>query len=243
MPIPIIGITTRKDFTRTGLPAVMLQQAYTDAILQAGGAPVLIPSDLAEAGWRALYQRLDGILFTGGGDIAVERFEGQEHPKVADVDAARDMIELDLARSAADGGKPFMGICRGLQLANVALGGTLYTHLPEQVPGALAHDWQDPDIYKERTHLAHPVRVEEGSHIGDIVGEAILQVNSLHHQGIKDLAPSLKAVAYAPDGVIEAVELPGHPFGIAVQWHPEWLTDQEPMRRLFRAFVDAAEAK
>jgi putative glutamine amidotransferase len=243
MPTPVIGITTRKDFSRTGLPVVMLQQPYIKAIVQAGGAPVLIPSDLPEEGWRALYQRLDGILLTGGGDIAVERFQGGDHPKVADVDEARDVIELGLARSAADGGKPFMGICRGLQLTNVALGGTLYTHIPDQVPDALTHDWEDPDIYKERTHLAHSVRVEEGSRVAEILGEPIVQVNSLHHQGIKDLAPALKAVAYAPDGVIEAVELPDHPFGIAVQWHPEWLIDQEPMRRLFKAFVAAADSQ
>src|SRR5947207_9395054 len=108
MPIPIIGITTRKDLSHSGLPVVMLQQAYTNAIIQAGGAPVLIPSDLPEAGWRELYKRLDGMLFTGGGDIASGLFNGQEHPKVADVDEARDTIELGFARSAAESGKPFL---------------------------------------------------------------------------------------------------------------------------------------
>jgi putative glutamine amidotransferase len=117
------------------------------------------------------------------------------------------------------------------------LGGTLYTHIGDQFPGALRHDWY-PDI--PRTYLAHPVRVEEGSRIGEIVGEPLLQVNSLHHQGIKYLSPGLRAVAFAPDGIVEAVELPEHPFGLAVQWHPEWLTDQDSMRRLFSAFVEAA---
>ncbi len=240
MPTPIIGITTRKDLTPAGLPAVMLQQAYTNAIIQAGGAPVLIPSDLPEAGWRELFQRLDGILFTGGGDIAVEHFKGEAHPKVTGLDEARDAIELGLVRSVVEAGKPFLGICRGLQATNVALGGTLYTDILDQVPNALQHDYQDADIMKERTYLVHPVRVEEGSRIGGIFGQPMLQVNSLHHQGIKDLAPGLKAVAFAPDGIIEAVELPGHPFGMAVQWHPEWLTDQESIRRLFKAFVGAA---
>ncbi len=243
MPTPIIGITTRKDLTRSGLPVVMLQQAYTNAIIQAGGAPVLIPSDLPEAGWRELLQRLDGILFTGGGDIAVEYFNGESHPKVAGMDEARDVIELGLVRSVVEGGKPFLGICRGLQAANVALGGTLYTDIPDQVPNALQHDYENTDIMKERTHLAHPVRLEEGSRIGGIFGQPLLQVNSLHHQGIKDLAPGLKAVGFAPDGIIEAIELPGHPFGMAVQWHPEWLTDQECMRRLFESFVKAAEVR
>jgi len=243
MPTPIIGITTRKDVTTAGLPAVMLQQAYTDALIQAGGAPVLIPSDLPEPAWMELLRRLDAVLFTGGGDIAIELFNGENHPKVSGVDHARDAIELGLVRSVVDQRKPFLGICRGLQATNVALGGTLYTDIPDQVPGSLKHDYQDPEVIKERTHLVHPVRVEEGSHIGVILGEPILQVNSLHHQGIKDLAPGLKAVAFAPDGIIEAVELPGHPFGMAVQWHPEWLRDQQPTRRLFAAFVDAARAK
>lgn len=243
MSTPIIGITTRKDLTPAGLPAVMVQQAYLDAVIQAGGAPVLIPSDLPEGGWNELFRRLDGILFSGGGDIAVERFGGQPYPKVGGVDEARDSIELALARSAAESGTPFLGICRGLQVVNVALGGTLYTDIFDQAPNALNHSNQDNDIFKERTQLVHTVRVEAGSRVGEILGASLLQVNSLHHQGIKDLSPAFRAVAFAPDGIIEAIELPGHPFGIAVQWHPEWLTDQEATRCLFKAFVEAAGAK
>jgi putative glutamine amidotransferase len=157
---------------------------------------------------------------------------------VGELDPERDTLEIPLLRFVVAQEKPFLGICRGLQVTNVALGGTLYTHIEDQYPGALKHDWY-PDI--PRDTLAHPVRVEEGSRMAEILGEPLLQVNSLHHQGIKDLAPTLKAAAYAPDGMIEAVEMPGHRFGLAVQWHPEWLTDQEPMRKLFRAFVQAAE--
>lgn len=243
MPTPMIGITTRKDLTPAGLPAVMVLQAYVTALVQAGGAPVLIPSDLPEASWDVLARRLDGILFTGGGDIAIERFAGQPHPKVGGVDEARDAIELGLARSAAENKTPFLGICRGLQLVNVALGGTLYTDIFDQAPGALKHNNENPDIYKERTELVHPIRIETNSHVSALLGTAHLQVNSLHHQGVRDLAPSLRASAFAPDGIIEAVELPGHPFGIAVQWHPEWLTDQEATRKLFKAFVEAASAQ
>jgi putative glutamine amidotransferase len=136
-----------------------------------------------------------------------------------------------------------LGICRGLQVANVALGGTLYTHIPDQHPNALQHEYSGEDGIPARTALVHPVRIEEGSRIGKILGEPILNVNSLHHQGIKAVAPGLKAVAFAPDGLVEAVEMSEHPFAIAVQWHPEWLTDQEPIRRLFRAFVEAAAVK
>ncbi len=243
MPTPIIGITTRKDITPAKLPAVMVQQSYTNAILQAGGVPVLIPSDLPEAGWRELLRRLDGILFTGGGDIAIEHFAGQPHPDVYGVDEARDTIELALTRAAAESGMPFLGICRGLQVANVALGGTLYTDILDQAPNALNHSYENPDALIERTYLVHAVQVEAGSCVNEVMGKTQLQVNSLHHQAIKDLAPALRAVAFAPDGIIEAVELPGHPFALAVQWHPEWLTDQAPTRRLFKAFVDAANAK
>jgi putative glutamine amidotransferase len=215
----------------------MVQQSYTNAILQAGGIPVLIPSSLAENEWQELFTHLDGILFPGGADIAIERFGGSAHPAVYGVDEARDAIELGLASLAAESGKPFMGICRGCQVVNVALGGTLYTHIPDQHPNALMHNNEDFSF------LAHPVRIEEGSSLGKILGEPILKVNSLHHQGIKEVAPSLKAVAFAPDGLIEAVELPEHPFAFAVQWHPEWLIDQQPIQRLFTAFVEAAGEK
>lgn len=236
MSTPLIGVTTRTaPVPPSDLPFVMVQTSYTKAILQAGGTPVLIPAELPESNWRALFTRLDGILFTGGSDLATELFNGEPHPAVYGVDPARDALELGLIRLAANNEKPFLGICRGLQAVNVALGGTLYTHIPDQHPGALKHDCGD-----QYRLLAHPVRVEEGSHLGQILGEPLLQVNSLHHQGIKVLAPGLNAVALAPDGLVEGVELPKHLFGLAVQWHPEWLTDQAAMRNLFKAFVEAS---
>lgn len=233
----LIGITTYDGTSEIQTPIAAVGLHYIRAILQAGGTPVLLPNQLGEAEWQEVYSRLDGILFTGGGDIEPGLFGGQAHPRVGELDPERDRLELPLLRFVVSQEKPFLGICRGLQVTNVALGGTLYTHIEDQHPGALKHDWY-PDI--PRDTLAHPVRVEEGSRMAEILGEPLLQVNSLHHQGIKDLAPALKAVAYAPDGIIEAVELPDHRFGLAVQWHPEWLTDQEPMRKLFRAFVQAA---
>ena len=241
MVIPIIGVTTRTaPVPPSLLPSVMVQKSYTDAILNAGGLPVLIPSDIQESGWQELIERLDGILFTGGGDIAVEYFNGDQHQAVYGIEPARDAIEVGLTRDAAEAGRPFLGICRGLQVINVALGGTLYTHIPDQVENALMHDYPGDDGIPARTALVHPVNIDPGSHMSRIMGATTLQVNSLHHQGVKAVAPVLKAVAHSADGLVEAVELPGHPFGIAVQWHPEWLTDQEAIRRLFKAFVDAA---
>jgi putative glutamine amidotransferase len=236
MSRPLIGITARHVQTVSGFIAVQILQAYVSAIVEAGGAPILIPPDLPENGWRTLLDRLDGILFSGGADIGLEHFDGEPHPTV-EVEAVRDTIELPLLRAAVERGKPFLGICRGLQVINVALGGTLYTHILDQLPNALQHDWHD----QPRETLAHPVRVEEGTRLAEILGAPLLQVNSLHHQGIKDLAPGLKPTAYSSDGLIEGIELTDRKFALAVQWHPEWMTEHEEMRGLFRAFVEAAE--
>lgn len=234
---PIIGITTNQSTNSHGQPTILLQQSYVRAIMQAGGVPVLIPSNIAEDGWDAAYSRLDGILFSGGGDIALDYFAGDPHPRINDVEPERDSVELKMLQAAASDGKPFLGICRGCQVMNVALGGTLYTHIPDQLPNALDHSYPG----NMRTVLVHEVKIEEGTRVAEIYGEPIIKVNSLHHQGLKDIAPSLRAAGHAPDGLVEVVELPGHPFGIGVQWHPEWLTDQEVTRNLFRKFVEVAE--
>jgi len=233
---PIIGITTYQGKDADGFPTVALMQSYVKAIMQAGGVPLLIPSMLAESGWDALYSRLDGILVTGGGDISLDYFKGDPHPRIDGVDLLRDAVEMNLIHAAASDGKPFLGICRGAQAVNVALGGTLYTHIPDQLPNALDHSYPS----NMRTVLVHEVKIEEGTHIAEILGEPIVKVNSLHHQGLKAIAPTLRITGHAPDGLVEAVELPEHPFGIAVQWHPEWLTDQQSTRNLFRKFVEAA---
>jgi putative glutamine amidotransferase len=234
---PLVGITANQVNNSHGQPGVQLLQAYIDAIAQAGGVPVVIPSSLATGGWETLYSRLDGILFSGGGDIAVERFSGTPHPSVEDVEPERDSVELSLLHAAAAGGKPFLGICRGCQLVNVGLGGTLYTHIPDQLPGALDHAYPG----NMRTVLVHEVQIEEGTLAANVLAEPIVRVNSHHHQGLKDIAPDLRIAGRAPDGLVEVIELPEHPFGLAVQWHPEWLTDQESTRKLFRRFVQAAD--
>jgi len=233
---PLIGITTFQSVNVHGHPTVVLMQSYIRAIMQAGGVPVLIPSMIADDGWDALYSRLDGILFSGGGDIGLDYAPGDPHPRIDDVELERDSVEFKMIQASASDGKPFLGICRGCQVLNVALGGTLYTHIPDQLPGALDHAYPG----NKRTILVHEVKVEEGTHISEILGEPIVRVNSLHHQGLKNIAPPLRVAGHAPDGLVEAVELPDHPFGIAVQWHPEWLTDQVPTQNLFRKFVESA---
>ncbi len=233
---PLIGITTNQSTNAHAQPTILLQQAYVNAVIQAGGAPVLIPSLIAEDGWDAVYSRLDGILFSGGGDIAPEFSPGEPHPRIDGVDLARDSVEWKMVQAAAFDGKPFLGICRGCQIINVALGGNLYTHIPDQLPNALDHDYPG----NMRTVLVHEIQMEEGTRIAKVLGEPILKVNSLHHQGLKNIAPALRVAGRAPDGLVEAIELPDHPFALAVQWHPEWLMNQESARKLFSKFVEAA---
>jgi putative glutamine amidotransferase len=234
---PLIGITTTQSKTVYGQPTVLLMQSYINAIIQAGGVPVLIPSLIAVDGWETAYSRLDGILFSGGGDIGLEYSPGEPHPRIDDVEPLRDSIEWKLIQTAASDGKPFLGICRGCQVMNVALGGSLYTHIPDQLPNALDHSYPG----NMRTVLVHQVKIEEGTRVAEIFGEPIINVNSLHHQGLKDIAPALRVAGHAPDGLVEAIELPDHPFGLAVQWHPEWLTDQSGTQNLFHQFVRAAQ--
>lgn len=235
MPKPLIGITTYNTKNPYDRDISAVQHTYIRAVTQAGGVPILIPAILPDDDLNDLYSHLQAILFSGGGDISLKYFSGEQHPSIHEVDEARDVTELSLLRQSVQNEKPFLAICRGLQVMNVALGGTLHTHIPDQIPNSLKHDNQ------EFTLISHPVNIDEESKMAEIFGETLLQVNSLHHQGIKDLASNLRIVGHAPDGVIEAVELPEHPYALGVQWHPEWMTDQIPMQKLFKSFVDAAE--
>jgi putative glutamine amidotransferase len=237
MKKPLIGITTYRTENPYGNPILALGENYVQALSRAGALPVMIPLGLPEDQIDRMLSRLGGILFSGGGDIDPSVFGAETTPKVKSVDPDRDRVEMQLLRTAHSKGLPFLGICRGFQVINVACGGTLYTHVEDQHPQALKHDFY-PDW--PRDHLPHAVKVDPDSRLADILGTTEPEVNSLHHQGVRDLAPGLRATAYAPDGLIEAFEMPDHPFGLAVQWHPEWLLDHAPMRALFRAFVVAA---
>jgi putative glutamine amidotransferase len=234
---PLIGITPRQDLFDDQPPNAFLSAYYTQAVTRAGGIPIIIPVQLSAADLTALVDRLDGVIFSGGGDIDVHHFDGQPHPKINLIDPQRDEMELALVKILARLEKPFFGICRGAQVINVALGGTLYTDIAEQVDSALKHDYY-PDW--PRSHYAHPVTLTPDSHLAEISRSLTFEVNSLHHQSCKELAPDLHVTAHAPDGVIEAFELPGHPFGLAVQWHPENLPDSPQAAALFTALIAAA---
>jgi len=214
-----------------------VSEAYTSSIISAGACPVLIPLGLPEELVNELLDRLDGVLFTGGGDISPEMYGHPDHPSIDGIDPDRDKVELKIIAHAIQKGLPLMGICRGLQIINVALGGDLYADILEQHSQALKHQYY-PDYPRE--YLAHDVSIEQSSLLAKVFPGARVPVNSLHHQGVRNLAPGLKSAAFAPDGIIEAFEISGHPFGLAVQWHPENLQVYENMRRLFEIFIEAS---
>ncbi len=238
MPSPLIGLTTYRHLNQYGLPLNSITEAYVRAVSKAGALPTLIPLGLTEETLDELLARLDGIIFTGGGDVSPERYGSQTHSLIDDVDPDRDRVEVHLLQRTLEQGLPFLGICRGLQVINVALGGTLFEDILDQRPNSLKHQYY-PNW--PRNYLAHTIQVEQGSRLGRLLELPTVQVNSLHHQGVRELAAPLQATAFAPDGVIEAFELAEHPFGLAVQWHPEWLQEHPPMQSIFRAFVRAAD--
>ncbi len=230
MHLPLIGITTygRDEHDTFSLPA-----AYVDAVRRAGGIPVLIPP--GEAHVALLMTRLDGLILAGGGDIDPALYNGQDHATIYMVDAERDSSELDLVRRVVDAGIPTLGICRGVQMINVALGGTLIEHLPDEVGDVIAHR------LPPRSPARHLVEIQPQSQLAAILGRAQVESASWHHQALRQTAEGLTVVAQAPDGAIEAVEMPGHPWLVAVQWHPEITAAVDPVQQqLFDALIAAA---
>ncbi len=237
---PLIGISCGTFYDRDWCPPSFgHRQTYVDAILRAGGAPMLIPPVSDEATLRVLYERLDGVLFAGGGDIAPAYYGDTPHEKLGTIDELRDAAELPMARWAVADGKPVLGICRGVQLLNVALGGTLYQDIPSQIESALSHNRS----YEEEdwTYLAHEMTIAPGSRLRELLGVERMAINSLHHQAVRTIAPGLQAVAWAPDGVIEALEGTGESFLLGVQCHPEALQASADTRwqTVFAAFVES----
>lgn len=235
---PLIGIPTFRFVAGEKPPRYGMNQSYVDALAAAGCAPVLIPILEDEDRLRAIYERLDGIVFPGGADVAPREYGEEPIDNLNKVEAERDRVELRLARWAFDDDLPTLGICRGQQLINVALGGTLYQDLIHQ--GATTVEHSDPDG-RPRGKLIHRVRLDPNSRLAQLIDETSVEVNSLHHQAVKNVAPALLVTGTADDGVIEAVESPDRRFLIAVQWHPEEIADVPWVRRLFAGFTQAAQ--
>jgi putative glutamine amidotransferase len=240
----VIGIATQTlEAQPPRLPVSwVMGQRYVKVLTAAGGVPWLIPLLPDEPDvLRAIYDRLDGVLLAGGVDIDPGQYGEERHASCDRSDPARDWAEMRLIRWALDDGKPVLGICRGVQALNVACGGALYQDVAAQYAPAIKHDYFPSGEYA-RDYLAHPVEVRPDSRLGRLLGAGRVQVNSMHHQGLKALGRGLTAVAFAPDGLVEGVERPGDAFVVGVQWHPEELAEAHaPMRRLFADFVAAAK--
>ncbi|MFI9331275.1 gamma-glutamyl-gamma-aminobutyrate hydrolase family protein [Kitasatospora sp. NPDC052868] len=223
---PLIGITTYLEEAAWSVwrqPAAVLPGSYLDAVSRAGGTPVLLPPQ--DGGVERLIGALDGLLLAGGADIDPARYGAEPHPRTGSPQPHRDRWESDLLAAALDRDLPVLGICRGLQLLNVALGGDLRQHLPDQ-----SH--QDPPA----TYVRRGVVIRPDSRLGEILGP-VAQVSCYHHQAVGRLGTGLRATAWSADENVEALELPGRAFTVAVQWHPE--TDPEDPR-LFEAFTAAS---
>jgi putative glutamine amidotransferase len=233
-PRPLVGLTTSASVDAYPERAYT-NAAYLRAVQDAGGIPILLPPQLTVLAREELWRRLDALVLTGGGDLDPARFGEPRHPTVYDVSTARDELEMDLTRRALAEEVPLLAICRGIQVLNVALGGTLYQDIPSDLRSPIDHTQKE-----RRDQPTHAVKMQEGSRLAKILGRLEIDVNSFHHQAIKDLGSRLTAVGVAPDGVIEAVEVADHPFAVAVQWHPEDLVAHDAAARgVFRAVVEA----
>ena len=239
--LPLIGISVASGQISTANgSALRVRSTYPHSVELAGGAPVMIPLKIDRPALRAIYDRLDGVMISGGGDVDPARYGAETSVFTVDVDPDRDEIEAQLIAWAVEDDKPLLGICRGHQMLNVALGGTLIQDVREEMPGSLRHDGPTDDWF---LRLVHDVEVAPGSKLHQALGinGDRLKVNSMHHQSVGQAAPSLCVVARAGDGIIEGLEHPDRRFLVGVQWHPEALSDRElAQRRLFEAFVRAA---
>ncbi len=226
---PLIAVSA--SLTSEGRERVQLNASYVRAIEGAGGVPLLIPAQVSLATLGAIVGLADGLVLTGGGDVNPARYGEEPHPAVTGVSDDRDATEEAVVNLAIDRDIPILAICRGMQVLNVALGGTLIQDIPGMAGNAVVH--ASPDGL-------HAIRVAPSGRLASLVGAATAEVNSRHHQAVKALGDGLQAVAWASDGVIEGIEMIGH-WVVGVQWHPEDMVEESDVaRRLFAGLVEAA---
>ena len=243
MSYPVVGITGRTDQSvrPPNIHLFSISQTYVRAVELGGGSPIIIPPHLEEAQVRAIFERLDALVLTGGGDIHPRFFGEEDSGLLWFVDEQRDQTELMLARWALAEDLPLLAICRGAQVLNVAAGGTLVQDISTQVPGSLTHS---SVAGRPTGFLAHTVEVTGESRLASLVGAGELGVNSSHHQAVKAVGSGLVITARASDGIVEGLELADHPFCVGVQWHPEAMVESYPvMGRLFEGLAEAASAR
>ena len=229
---PVIGLTSNMNFDGKH----EIDSEYMVAIVQAGGLPFIIPAGVKQEAEQAA-SLLDGLVLTGGKDIDPQCYGEEPHPKLGDVSPARDRMEIALVRQMRAADKPILGICRGIQLLNVAFGGDLFQDMESEIEHPVVqHSQKAP-----RSHPSHTVKLEKGSALEKIVGEPFLRVNSFHHQAVKRVAASLRISAFSNDGMVEAIEGREGQFLLGVQWHPERLAvaGDAPSLHIFTSFIQS----
>jgi putative glutamine amidotransferase len=234
MTQPIIGVTldSEEPGGYSKLPWYALRQNYCEAVVRAGGLPILLPHEPEQA--AAYLDRIDGLVITGGAfDVDPNLFGAIVRHATVKTKDKRTAFELAITKGALERDMPILGICGGQQLLNVVLGGTLIQHIPDEIGAALPHEQPNP-----RTEAGHRVTVKKGTLLHRICGTEELAVNSAHHQAAKDVGPGVVIDALADDGVIEGIELPGKRFCLGVQWHPEYSISVGDTK-IFDAFVGA----
>ncbi len=242
---PVVGIPTQTLQSLGGVsaeipPSWVMSQRYILTLTAAGAIPWLVPL-VDDDTLRGIYEELDAVFLPGGADIDPATYGADPHPLCDKTDRERDRVEVALATWALEDEKPVLGVCRGMQLINVAAGGSLYQDLAEELPGAIKHDYFPFRGQSfSRDFLAHDVDVADGTRLAKLLGAGNVRVNSMHHQGVKELGRGLVVTAEAPDGLIEAIEGDDDSYLVAVQWHPEALTDNDARtRHLFADFIEA----
>lgn len=240
---PLIGISASNSTNPQGLVYHVVYSAIIESVVKAGGLPVILPTGLPADVLRETYERLDGILIPGGGDVNPSVYGESPHPAVYGVNDLRDALEIQLAQWASEDDVPMLGICRGHQILNVALGDKLVQDINTQVDTAIKHS--NGYGAGERTNLIHEVTVDATSQLAQAMGGVTsLSVNSMHHQAVTQVGENMRVVATAPDGMVEAAEMPGKTFIVTVQWHPEDLMDnQAASSHLFESFIAAAKSR
>lgn len=232
MTKPVIGIGSDVQSSPGKRDRAFVYTTYVDSLRRAGAMPVLIPPQPENA--RDLVDELDGILLAGGDDCDPAVYGEEPHPTVDTMDPRRQSNDLSLAKMARERGIPTLGICLGLQMMNVAAGGSLVQDIDSQMETDIQH------AGKPENRVRHDIVVEKGTKLASILGSSELNVNSSHHQAINKVPDDLKITAHAPDGIVEGLEDPRHPFYVGVQWHPEDMKGEDSASSIFGAFVQAA---
>lgn len=230
---PLIGISCSYDLAEG---RYFMPEAYVDAVIESGGIPLILPGAGSIKSVTPYIRAVKGLVLAGGGDIDPKYFNEEPHPNLGEVTPDRDRFEIMLVKTALNRNIPILGICRGIQILNVACGGTLIQHIPAEVKKPVKHFQTAP-----RWYPTHRVLIDKSSQLGQILKARSARVNSFHHQAVCDLAPGFFVTAVTNDGVVEAIETRDYKFVIGVQWHPECMVSKDKKSRLlFGALVEAS---